>query len=140
MDEMSVEKWWNEICSRGKREKPREKPTQTSFCPPRNPHGVTETRTLNPSGGKRAPNRLRHEAAKPCKMQHKTRYVKSCKKSSCMFFSNISEQWVIWLCHFLLHRGTLISQSLRKIGVLVNLHSPSVAYLEFGSRGGQGYF
>ena len=27
MDEMSVEKWWNEICGRGKREKPREKPT-----------------------------------------------------------------------------------------------------------------
>ena len=31
MDEMSVEKWWNEICGRGKREKPREKPTQTPF-------------------------------------------------------------------------------------------------------------
>ena len=24
MDEMSVEKWWNEICGMGKREKPRE--------------------------------------------------------------------------------------------------------------------
>ena len=24
MDEMSVEKWWNEICGRGKREKPRD--------------------------------------------------------------------------------------------------------------------
>ena len=41
MDEMSVEKWWNDIGGRGKREKPREKPTQT------------------PS----ASNRLRHEAA-----------------------------------------------------------------------------
>ena len=42
---------------------PREKPTQTSFRPPRNPHGVTETRTRDPSGGRRAPNSLRHEAA-----------------------------------------------------------------------------
>ena len=63
MDEMSVEKWCNEICDRGKREKPREKPTQTPFRPPRNPHGVTETRTRDPSGGRWAPNRLRHEAA-----------------------------------------------------------------------------
>ena len=39
------------------------KPTQTSFRPPRNPHGVTETRTRDPSGGRRAANRLRHEAA-----------------------------------------------------------------------------
>ena len=60
---MSVEKWWNELCGRGKWEKPREKPTQTPFRPPRNPHGVTETRTREPSGGRRAPNRLRHEAA-----------------------------------------------------------------------------
>ena len=60
---MSVEKWWNEICGRGKREKTREKPTQTSFSPPRNPHGGTETRTRVPSGGRRAANRLRHEAA-----------------------------------------------------------------------------
>ena len=63
MDEMSVEKWWNEICGRGKREKPHEKPTQTPFHPPRNPHGVTKTRTRDSSGGRRAPNRLRHEAA-----------------------------------------------------------------------------
>ena len=28
MYEMSVEKWWNDICGRGKREKPHEKPTQ----------------------------------------------------------------------------------------------------------------
>ena len=55
---MSVEKWWNEICGRGKREKPREKPTQTSFRPPRNPHGVTETRTRE-SGPPLAP-RGRH--------------------------------------------------------------------------------
>ena len=60
---MSVEKWWNEICGRGRRGKPREKPTQTPFRPPRNPRGVTETRTRDPSGGRRVPNRLRHEAA-----------------------------------------------------------------------------
>ena len=60
---MGVEKWWNEIFGRGKREKPREKPTQTPFRPPRNSHGGTETRTRDPSGGRRAANRLRHEAA-----------------------------------------------------------------------------
>ena len=63
MDEMSVEKWWNEICGRGKREKLHEKPTHTPFRPPRNPHGVTETQTRDPSSGRRAPNRLCHEAA-----------------------------------------------------------------------------
>ena len=42
---------------------PLKKPTQTPFRPPRNPYGVTETRTWDPSGGRRAPNRLRHEAA-----------------------------------------------------------------------------
>ena len=63
MDEMRVEKWWNEIYGRGKREKPREKPTQTPFRPPQNPHGVTEMQTRDPSGGRRAPNRLCHEAA-----------------------------------------------------------------------------
>ena len=51
------------ICGRGKREKPREKSTQTPFRPPRNPHGGTETRTRDPSGGRRAANRLRHKAA-----------------------------------------------------------------------------
>ena len=30
MDKMSVEKWWNEICDRGKREKLKEKPTQVN--------------------------------------------------------------------------------------------------------------
>ena len=39
------------------------KPTQTPYRPPRNPHGVTETQTRDPSGGRRAANRLRHEAA-----------------------------------------------------------------------------
>ena len=66
---MSVEKWWNEICGRGKWEKPREKPTQTPFRPPGNPHGGTEMQTRDPSGGRRASNRLRHEAA--TKMQYK---------------------------------------------------------------------
>ena len=56
---------WNEICGREKREKPREKPTQTPFRPPRNPHGGTETRPRDHSGGRRASNRLRHVAAVP---------------------------------------------------------------------------
>ena len=60
---MSVEKWYNEICGRGKREKPREKPTQTPFRPPRNLYEMTEMRTGFPSGGRRASNRLRHVAA-----------------------------------------------------------------------------
>ena len=60
---MSVEERWNEICGRGKREKPCEKPIQIPFRPPQNPHGGTETQTQDPSGGRRVPNRLRHEAA-----------------------------------------------------------------------------
>ena len=42
MNEMGVEKWWNEICDRGKREKSREKHTQSPFRPPQNPHGVAD--------------------------------------------------------------------------------------------------
>ena len=38
---MSVEKWWNEICGRRKREKLRERHTQTPIRSPRNPHGWT---------------------------------------------------------------------------------------------------
>ena len=62
MDEMSVQKLWNEICGRGKLEKPREKPTQSSFRPP---NGVTEAANSGPqcSGWRRAPNYFRHEAA-----------------------------------------------------------------------------
>ena len=60
----SVEKWWNEICGRGKQEKPRENPSQTLFPLPRNTHGQIETRTRDPSGWRRAPNRLRHGAAR----------------------------------------------------------------------------
>ena len=74
---MSVEKWWNEIGGRGKLEKPREKPTQTPFRPPRNPHGETETRTRDPSGGRRVPNRLCHEAA----------YIQCIAVMSCVDFS-----------------------------------------------------
>ena len=44
---MSVQKWWNEICGREKREKPREKPTLTPFV-------HHETRTRDPSCGRRA--------------------------------------------------------------------------------------
>ena len=32
MDEMSVEKWWNEICGRGKREKPQENLPRPRFA------------------------------------------------------------------------------------------------------------
>ena len=60
---MSVEKWWNEIRGKGKREKPLEKPTLTPFRPLRIPHGVTETRTRDHSGVRRASSRLRHGAA-----------------------------------------------------------------------------
>ena len=60
MDEMSVEKWRNKIFRRGNRNKPREKPTPAPFRSPRNPHGVTETRTRGRSGGRRASNRLRY--------------------------------------------------------------------------------
>ena len=61
LNDMIVKKWWIEFYVRGKREKPREKFNQTLIRPPRNPHGVIETRTLDPSGGRRATNRLRHE-------------------------------------------------------------------------------
>ena len=60
---MSVEKWWTKIFGSGKLEKSREKPTQTQFRPLQSLHGVTEKRTRDPSGGRRAPNRLSHEAA-----------------------------------------------------------------------------
>ena len=63
MNEVIVEKLWNKISDRGKREKTREKPTQTPFRPPRNPHGVTVTRTRDHNGGRGASNRLRHGAA-----------------------------------------------------------------------------
>ena len=39
------------------------KPTQTSFRAPRTPNGVTDTRTRDPGGGRRAPNRLHHRTA-----------------------------------------------------------------------------
>ena len=47
----------------GKTRKLREKHTQTTFRPPRNPHSVTETRTRDPIAGRRASNRLSHGAA-----------------------------------------------------------------------------
>ena len=40
-----------------------EKPTHTQFRPHRNPHGLTGTRTRDPSGWTRASNRLRHGVA-----------------------------------------------------------------------------
>ena len=62
-DHMSVEKWWNEICVRRKREKLREKRTLTPFRPPRNPHRVIGARTRDPSGERQASNCLRHGIA-----------------------------------------------------------------------------
>ena len=60
MTEMNVNKWWNEICGRGKRDKvPREK-LASQFHTPRNPHGLTETRNRDPNGGRLETNRLRH--------------------------------------------------------------------------------
>ena len=47
---------------KGKREELLEKHTQTPLRPPRNLHGVIETRTRNLSGGRRASNRMRHGA------------------------------------------------------------------------------
>ena len=66
INEMSVEKWWNEICGRGKGEKLGRKPTQSPFCPSRNTRAVTEKWTRNPSGGRRATNRLSHRATLLC--------------------------------------------------------------------------
>ena len=43
MDEVSVEKWWNESCGWEKREKHLDKLTQTPFRPSRNTYEVTET-------------------------------------------------------------------------------------------------
>ena len=63
MNEMVVEKCWNEICGKWKLEKPEENPTQTPFNQPRNPHGVTEYRTRDPSDGRRESNLLRQGAA-----------------------------------------------------------------------------
>ena len=62
MNEMSVEKWWNEISVRGNGRNP-EKPTQFHIRLSQNPHGVTEVRCRDPSGGRRATDRLRREAA-----------------------------------------------------------------------------
>ena len=62
MNYMNVEKWLNEICGRGKREKPLEKPTQTLLRPPGNPNGVIETRDRDSSAGRQGTNWLRHRA------------------------------------------------------------------------------
>ena len=45
---MSVDKLWNKICDRARRDKLREKLTQITIRPPRNPHEVTETQTRDP--------------------------------------------------------------------------------------------
>ena len=78
----SVEKWCNEICGGGKREKPREKPIQTPFRPPRNPNGVTERWTRDPSGGRLESNRLCH-----LHFQSEERILSNINKNS------ISQDW-----------------------------------------------
>ena len=85
-----MEKWWNEICGRGKREKPLEIPTQTPFRPPRNPQGVTETRTRDPSGGRRASNRLRHEAASQLNV-----YSPLCLVGTCGHEQSLGQLWAV---------------------------------------------
>ena len=53
MNEMSMEKWWNKISGRRKREESREKPNQTPIRPLQNPHGVIERDLGTPAiGGK----------------------------------------------------------------------------------------
>ena len=46
----------------GKNRRNSEKSLSSLISPTRNPNGVTETRILGPSGGRRASNRLRHGA------------------------------------------------------------------------------
>ena len=53
MSEMSVQKKWNEICVKRKREK----------RPPRNQHAMTAMRIRDLSCWRQATNRLHHEAA-----------------------------------------------------------------------------
>ena len=68
--------WWNEmkrnewdecreivheIYGRDKRGKHLERPTKSPFRPQGNPHGVTETRTREPSCERRESNRLHHQ-------------------------------------------------------------------------------
>ena len=65
MNEMKVEKWWNEICGRRKQEKTREKSTQTPFRPPRNPHGVDRDKLAIPAMGGVRQAACAHVAAFP---------------------------------------------------------------------------
>ena len=61
LDEMSVEKWWNEICGRVKRKKPREnllRPVSSITKPTWSDRDVNS----GPSVWRRMPNRLHHEA------------------------------------------------------------------------------
>ena len=51
MDEIRVEKWWNEIWGRGLWEKPQEKLAQTPFHPPWSPHGKPRCELGSPATG-----------------------------------------------------------------------------------------
>ena len=64
MNEMRVEKWWNEICSRGKRETTR-KIYQDSDSSTTKPTWRSRESNSGPQrwGGRRTSNRLRHGAA-----------------------------------------------------------------------------
>ena len=73
-NEMKQSEWdecgemWNEICGRGKWEKPREKPTQTPFHLPPKPHWVTETQTWDPQWWEVSVNCLHHRATFQCRI------------------------------------------------------------------------
>ena len=63
MNEMSLEKLWNEILWQGKTGEIPRKANQATFRIPWNLHGVTETQTRDPRDVRRASNRLRHVTA-----------------------------------------------------------------------------
>ena len=49
MNEISLVKWWNEICGRWKWEKRSEESTQTPFRPSQNPHEWPRRELRNPA-------------------------------------------------------------------------------------------
>ena len=60
INEMSMERKWNEILWHRKTGETPKNPAQIPFHPPRIQHGVIEKRNRDPSGGRRASNRLTH--------------------------------------------------------------------------------
>ena len=60
MNEIGVEKWWNEIYGKENGRNPEKNISRPHFVHPLNPHGVTEMRTRDPSCARRATNHLRN--------------------------------------------------------------------------------